>query len=117
MFTTKTIAAGLIAITTLSAVPANAASVAVEIGYNGSGWSHHNNGPAWDHQNRRYNRWHNARLSTDQVRWILRRDGYRAIRFFDGRGPVYQLRASKHGRQFYLVVSARSGEILSRHRI
>ena len=48
---------------------------------------------------------------------MLRRDGYRAIRFFDDRGPVYQLRASKHGRDFFLVVSARNGEILSRQRI
>jgi hypothetical protein len=48
---------------------------------------------------------------------MLRDRGYRNIRFIDRSGPVYELRARKHGRTYYLVVSARSGEILQRNRI
>jgi hypothetical protein len=105
---TKTIAAGFIALTTLSAVPADAASFNFQFG---PGPSYHGNQGGYGHN------WQHQRVSTDQVRWMLRRDGYRGIRFFDDRGAVYQLRASKHGRDYFLVVSARSGEILSRQRI
>jgi hypothetical protein len=105
---TKTIAAGFIALTTLSAVPADAASFNFQFG---PGPSYYGNHGGYGHN------WQNQRVSTDQVRWMLRRDGYRGIRFFDDRGAVYQLRASKHGRDYFLVVSARSGEILSRQRI
>lgn len=109
MFTTKTIAAGLIALTTLSAVPANAASLNVQFG-NGPSWGHHG---GYGHQWRR----DRVRVSPQEVRRQLRRDGYRAIRFFDDRGAVYQLRASKYGRDYFLVVSARSGDVIARHRI
>ncbi len=110
---TKTIAAGLVALTTLSAVPANAASFSIEFG-GGRGWGHHDSyGYGNDYGHRRESR----RLSTDEVRFMLRNDGYYAIRFFDDHGPIYQLRASKRGRDFVLVVNARSGEILSRQRI
>lgn len=108
MFVTKTLAAGVIALSTLAAVPASATDVAVKIGYNGPGWSHHV-GPG--HQ------WQRARLSPNDIRHMLRRDGYRDIRFFDRRGAVYQVRASKRGSDFFLVVNARNGQILSRHRV
>lgn len=109
MITTKTIAAGLVALTTLSAVPANAASFNFQFGpgpsyHGGHGYGH---GQQWRH----------GRVSTAEVRFMLRRHGYRAIRFFDARGPVYQLRARKHGRSYFLVVSARDGQILSRRRV
>ncbi len=111
MITTKTIAAGLVALTTLSAVPANAASFSIQFG-GGRNWGHH------DSYGHNYGRRHESRrLSTDEVRFMLRNDGYYRIRFFDDHGPVYQLRASKHGRDFFMVVNARSGEVLSRQRI
>ena len=105
---TKTIAAGLVAITTLASVPANASGLTVEFGFGGGnhGWSGHGG---------RHGQ--NYRLSTDEVRRMLRQDGYRQIQFVDNRGPVYQLRARKNGRTFFLVVSARDGDILSRQRI
>jgi hypothetical protein len=111
MITTKTIAAGLVALTTLSAVPANAAGFSFQFGpgpgasyYGGYGYGH-------GHQ------WRHGRVSTDEVRFMLRRHGYRAIRFVDDRGAIYQLRARKHGRSYFIVVSARNGEILSQRRI
>ena len=111
---TKTIAAGLVALTTLSAVPASAASLNFQIG-SGPNWGYYGGSGGhggYGHHDRRHDR-----VSTDEVRGMLRRDGYRGIRFFDNRGAVYQVRASKHGRDFFLVVSARTGEILSRQRI
>jgi hypothetical protein len=112
---TKTLAAGLIALGALSAVPANASGITVQFG-NGPGWGYHDgDGYRGGHDNRRD--WRHGRLSTDQVRFMLRQNGYRAIRFFDDRGPVYQLRASKRGRDYFLVVSARTGEILSSRRV
>ena len=56
-------------------------------------------------------------LSTDEVRWMLRDDGYRDIRFFDDHGPVYRLTARKHGGDYFLAVSARAGEIYRASRI
>lgn len=114
MISKKTIAAGLIAITSLTAVPASASSVVVDFGgpgYGGPGWG----GPGWNQQHG--HRWQRHRLNRDQVRWILRHHGYRYIRFLDTRGPVYQVSARRHGRAYFLVLSARSGEILSRYRI
>jgi hypothetical protein len=114
---TKTIAAGLIAITSLAAVPANAGGLTVEFGFgggHGQNWGSQGGGHNWGgHGPYR----HQARLSTQEVRFILRGNGYRNIQFVDNRGPVYQLRARKNGRTFFLVVSARDGEILSRQRI
>jgi hypothetical protein len=112
MFSKTAVAAALISLATLAAVPAQAGGISVEIGYGGSGygWSG-NNHRGYGHQQRHY------RLSTDEVRWILRNSGYRQIRFVDGHGPVYQLRAKKRGYTYFLVVSARNGEVLSRNRI
>ncbi len=116
MITTKTIAAGLVAITTLSAVPASAAGFNFQFGPGPSYHGHHDNRGGYGQDWRHGRDWRHDRVSTDQVRFMLRRDGYRAIRFLDDRGPVYQVRASKHGRDFFLVISARDGEVLSRHR-
>jgi hypothetical protein len=111
---TKTIAAGIIAVTTLASVPASAGGLTVEFGLGdaGYGWNGHDRG---DRGGRHHNRMH--RLSTDEIRWMLRDRGYHGIRFVDDNGPVYQLQARKYGRMFFLVVSARDGEILSRQRI
>jgi hypothetical protein len=110
MFSKKTIAAGLIAVTTLAAVPANANGITVQFGFGnpGFGWNpgHRHGAPIWQH-----------RLSPREVRSILRRHGYRAIRFLDARGPVYQVSARRFGHTVFLVVSARNGDILSRHRV
>lgn len=106
MITKTTIAAGLIALSTLAAVPAQAGGFSIEVGP-GFGWSDGGYG---------HRQWR-QRLSPQEIRWILRDRGYRNIRFFDDNGPVYQLRARKYGDTFYLVVSARTGEILSRNRI
>jgi hypothetical protein len=103
---TRTLAAGIVAITALSAVPASAASLNVQFGH-GPGWGHHGQ---HDRDWRRH-------VSPNDVRRILQRDGYRAVRVFDRRGAVYQARASKHGRHYVIVVSARNGKILSRHRV
>lgn len=108
---TKTIAAGIIAIAGLTAVPANAGGLTVEFGYGD------NAGYGWGDRDRGGRHHHMQRMSTQEVRWMLRDRGYNAIRFVDTRGPVYQLRARKNGRTFFIVVSARDGEILSRQRI
>jgi hypothetical protein len=116
MLTKTTIAAALISLTTLAAVPAQASDINVQIGFGAPdyGWSD-GYGHGHGHRHGHHHRMH--RISTDEVRWMLRDSGYHHIRFFDDRGPVYQLSARKHGDMFYLVVSARTGEILSRNRI
>lgn len=108
MITKTTIAAALIALTSFAAVPAKAITVEFGFGGPGMGWSdgYHDRGERF-----------RQRLSKQEIRWILRDRGYRNIRFFDDSGPVYQLRARKRGESYFLVVSARSGEILQRNRI
>jgi hypothetical protein len=113
----KTIAAGLIALTSLAAVPASASSLTIDFvgvpGY-GIGYGH---GYNWDRDNGDRGYRHTRRhLSPQEIRWILRDRGYRNIRFYDRQGSVYEVHARKHGQPYYLVVSARSGEILSRNR-
>jgi len=114
MITKTTIAAALISLGTLAAAPTQASELSVAIGFDNPGhrWSADN---GYWHGDRRHDR--GFRLSTDEERWMLRDRGYHQIRFFDDRGPVYQLRARKRGDVFFLVVSARTGEILSRSRI
>jgi hypothetical protein len=103
----KTIAAGVIALTALTAIPANAGGLTIDFGYGaGPGWSG-NGGHGW----------HNERLAPREVRRILRHKGYHQIRFADRRGSTYEVTARRNGRDFYMVVSAWSGDILSRHRI
>jgi hypothetical protein len=97
--------------TALTAVPANAGTFTFEFGGGSPSWGYDSGYGGYRHHRHRH------RLSTDEVRAMLRDDGYRRIRFIDDRGAVYQLRASRHGRDFFLVVSARSGEVISRQRI
>ena len=103
----KIIAAGIIALTALTAVPANAGGVGVGFGYG--------NNPGWSGDGG--HGWRNERLSAHEVRRVLRHKGYRQIDFVDRRGSTYEVTARKNGRTFYMVVSAWSGDILSRHRI
>jgi hypothetical protein len=107
----KTVAAGLVALTALAAVPANATTVAAGY-YERPRWD----GPRWDGP-----RWDNHRrhdkLSTREVRRILRHKGYRNINFVDRRGATYEVIAHRNHRSYYIVVSAWSGDILARNRI
>ena len=67
MITTKTIAAGIVAVTTLSAVPANASGFTVQFG-NGPNWGYHDGHDRHRHRDRQ-----RSRLSAEQVRCMLRR--------------------------------------------
>jgi hypothetical protein len=119
----KMMAAGIVAVTALSAVPAGAASLSfdfgrgnVELGFNGNAQR-----GGWDNDER-HGRWDNHRdrhrvLSTQDVRRILRGKGYRDIEYLDRQGAVYQARATRDGRRYGLVVSARDGDILNRYRL
>jgi hypothetical protein len=106
----KTLAAGIVAVTALAAVPANAASFNLQVGPYAQ-WGQHGGQGYHGH------RWHRPQASPAHVRAVLRNHGYRAIRFIDTRGPIYRARAVKHGRAFIVSVNARNGQILSRHRI
>jgi hypothetical protein len=113
MFARKTLAAAVIALGALAAVPANAGNLTVQFGYGGPSFGYHDGGYGWGDHGPRRHRW----LSPQEVRRELRDRGYREIRYLDRRGAIYQVRAERRGRDFFLVVSARTGEILSRHRI
>ena len=106
----QTIAAGIVALAGLvAAVPANAGSgVSVQIEVGGPTHGHYYS----DH--RRPERM----LSPQQVRRILRDRGFRQINYVDRRGKIYQVRAvTRRGDRVALVVNARTGAILNRHRI
>jgi hypothetical protein len=106
MIAKKTLAAAILALGTLVAVPANAGGISVEFGFGGPG-HHWSGGPGW----------HQEKMSTREVRRMLRHRDYRNIDFVDRRGPTYEVTARKNGRSFYLVVNAYTGEIVHRHRI
>jgi hypothetical protein len=111
-----TIVAALLSLSALTAIPAQAAEFTVAIGseWGGSGW----HGSGWERRGHwRQHRRHENKLSSDEVRTLLRYFGYRHIRFHNDEGPVYQVSARKRGDFYFLVVSARTGEILSRNRI
>ena len=79
MITKTTIAAALISLTTLAAVPAQASDINIRIGFgsSGYGWSDgHGHGHGQYYHRMR-------RLSTDEVRWMLRNHGYHHINVFD----------------------------------
>jgi hypothetical protein len=116
MIAKKTIAAAIIALGALAAVPANAGGVTVQFGYGHPGYGWGSPGHGWD-RGHDWERPRHREFSPQEIRRILRGDGYRQIRYVDRRGSVYQAVASKNGRDFYLVVSARNGRILSRNRI
>ncbi len=57
--------------------------------------------------------YHHYTLSPQQVRRILRDQGFSHIRYCDRRGSVYQARAeNRRGRDVLVTVSARTGHIL-----
>jgi hypothetical protein len=117
MFTKTTVAAALISLTTLAAVPAQASDITVQIGFGGPGYGWNvGHGHGNDYGYRHHRRMRDL-LSPDEVRWMLRDRGYSDIRFFDNSGALYQLRAWRHGERYVLAVSARTGEILSRYAI
>jgi hypothetical protein len=105
----KTIAAGLIAASAFAAAPAGAASLTIGVG---NAPHYYNHGPSHGPSQH----WQVRRVSPDQVRWRLERQGYRAIRFIDTRGALYQVRATYRGHRYVISVSARSGQIVARHR-
>ncbi len=102
-----TLAAAAIALGSLvAAAPASAGStvsVTVEFGH-----------PGYSKHNRDYYR----ALSPQQVRKILRREGFREIRYVDRRGSVYRAHAeNRRGRDVLVTVSARSGAVLDVKRL
>ena len=107
MISKTAIAAGLIALTTLAAVPAQASGLTVKFGFGR---------PAYVSGGYGYG-WHKGKLSPHQIRWILRSKGYGAINFLDRKGPAYEVIAFKSGKRFYVVVSSWNGGILARHVI
>lgn len=101
----KTIAAGIVALTTLGAAPASASGLDVQIRYGGPGHMGPGHaGPARQHD------W----VSQNEVRRMLRHRGYHAIDFIGRAGPVYRVTARKHGERFIFLISARDGDILMR---
>ncbi len=57
-------------------------------------------------------------LSPQQVRRILRDEGFREIRYVDRRGSIYRARAeNRRGRDVLVTVSARTGHILNVDRL
>ena len=57
-------------------------------------------------------------LSPQQVRRILRDEGFRHIRYVDRRGTVYRARAeNRRGRDVLVTVSARTGHIINVERL
>ena len=120
MTVTKAVAAGLIAVATLFAVPAASASAPhgqirlladtaaePDAWYAGGGWD-----PSGWNDDRQ------PRLEPGEIRRILRDRGFRDIRSLDRRGAIYQVHAvDDRDEQVGLVVSARSGAILARYPI
>lgn len=107
--TVKTaIAAAVISLTALVAVPAHATDVNVKIGFGapGYGWGGYSYQPSWQ-----------STLSPQQVRWILKTRGYQNISYFDRRGSVYMVRATQFGRPYFLVINAHNGRVMERNRI
>jgi hypothetical protein len=118
MIAKSTVAAGLISLAALAA-PAEAASltvtpagVHVQVGAVGPV---HDYGyrPGYPYGYGRYDL-----LTPQEVRQVLRHRGYRDINYVDRDGAVYQVRATDYrGRRVGLVVSARSGAIITAYRI
>ena len=130
MFARKTLTAGLVALSALTAVPASAAGLGIDFNRGGAAVSvdlyqaHGSNwryGRGWDRGGDRgwdRNR-HRARfLAPYEVRRILRSRGYRQIRYFDRSGAVYRARATDYrGRRVALTINARNGVILDSYRL
>lgn len=107
MLLKTTLAAAAMAVgSLLVSAPASAGSkvsVTVEIGH--PGYSSHQGG-------------HYRTLSPREVRTILRREGFREIRYVDRRGSVYRAHAeNRRGRDVLVTVSARTGAVLDVDRL
>ena len=116
---TKTFAAGIVALGALAATaPASAHGISFSIEVGGP-TAVHDYRPAHDHRSYDEDRdRHRHTLSPKEVRRILRNRGYRDISYVDRRGKVYQVHARDYrGRRVGLVVSARSGAILTAYRL
>lgn len=100
MINRKTLAAAIIAVSAITATSASAGSITIQIG---NGYHQHHG--------------HKYKLSAHEVRYILRNRGYRNIDFSDTHGSTYEATARRHGKYYYMVISAWSGDVLSRHRI
>ncbi len=101
-----TLAAAALSLASLgAAAPANAGtSVSVEIEIGHPGYSYHHG--------------YYRTLSPQEVRHILRRQGFHEIRYVDRRGSVYRALAENYrGRDVFVTVSARSGAILDIDRL
>jgi hypothetical protein len=113
MISKKTLAAALVALTAAgAAVPASASGLSLQFSFGGTpgvGYGH-----PWAYPTPH---WQVRKLTTDQVRWVLRNQGYRFIYFLDTNGPTYGLTARHHGRKYYLVVNAFSGHVINRYPI
>lgn len=109
----KTLAAGILAIAALAATaPANAQSFSLEFNAGGPRYGYED-GQRWSDRGS-----YRRTLSPQQVRRILRDQGFRQINYVDRRGSIYQVEATNpRGRRVGLVVSARSGAILNRYRL
>ena len=97
-------AAGVLALGALAAAPANAGtdvSISIEFGR-----------PTYASY------YHHYTLSPQQVRRILRHEGFRQIRYVDRRGSIYRAYAeNRRGRDVRVTVSARTGQILDVERL
>ncbi len=107
MFFRNTLAAGLVAISTLAAVPAGAAqlpNISIQLAQGGYGWEHD---------------WNERRgLSPRELRRALRQQGYSNIEILDrGRRTLTVQAENYRGRDYILRVSARTGAIISAQRI
>ena len=109
MFLKNTLAAGLVALSTLAAVPAGAAELAavsapMQLAQSGYGWEH-------DWSERRG-------LSPRELRRALRQQGYSTVEILDRGRRTLTVQAENHrGRDYILRVSARTGVIISAQRI
>jgi hypothetical protein len=113
MISKKTIAATAIALSALTAAPASAGGLTIEFGYPGYHWNWQG-GHGWD---RGHDRDRRHEVSTREVRQMLRDRGYHNIRFANRKGRTYELTAKRNGKEYFIVVSARSGNIVERYRI
>jgi hypothetical protein len=107
MFKTIVAAAVGALATAVTVVPASADSFRLGITAGAPAIQAYHNG--WHGAERRYHD-----LSPRQVRWILRDEGFRGIRYLDREGRTYVARAVDYrGRNVVVRVSARSGAIVS----
>ena len=92
-------AAAMIAVSTLAAAPASSSGLTIEAGIGGSAASF------------------GDRLSRNEIRAMLRDRNYRHIAFVDLQGPTYELTARRCGKDYYMVVNAWSGDVVTRYVI